>query len=420
MQNPLVVVLLPFCLTPIVSFLVRIVTATIAPDLIHDFGLDPATLGLLSSAYFAGFGAMQLPLGILLDRYGPRRVAAALMCVGAAGCAIFALGQSVAVLTVGRALMGVGMAGSVMAGLKAANLWWPRERLPLFNGILFGMTGVGGMLATVPLAALLHAITWREAVFGIGAMALAVGAVIFFVVPDREGPPAPRFSLRAQLAELRGIYGSALFWRYTPLGMTAIGAFSAYQSLWAAIWLRDIAGDDRAGQAMVLFLMLGATVIGNFGFGALSQLLRRYRIEPIAAVLCGIGLAIAVQLALALQVETGARVLWVAWAVLSGCPIALYAIVGQRFPVALVGRVNTAMNMLGFFSSFSLQWGIGVVIGLFPTDAAGGYDPAGHRLAFLLVIALQVAAVAWFLGSRPRRSKRHGAELEAGRPEPLP
>ena len=413
--TPLLSVLLPFCLTPVVSFLVRIVTATIAPDLIADFGLDPAMLGLLSSAFFAGFGAMQLPLGILLDRFGPRRVAACLMLVGAAGCAIFALGQSVTVLIAGRCLMGVGMAGSVMAGLKAANLWWPRERLPLFNGIFFGMTGVGGMLATVPLAALLKTISWREGVFGIGGCALAVGLVIWLVVPEKRDAPAARLSLRAQLAELGSIYGAALFWRYTPLAMTTIGAFSAYQSLWAVIWLRDIAGQDRAGQAAVLFLVLGATVVGNFGFGFLTQLLRRYGIAPIGAALIGIGLSLAVQLLLALQVTGWGVPLWIAFGLLSGCPLVLYAIVAQQYPVAIVGRVNTAMNMLGFFSSFALQWGIGIVIGRFPIASDGSYDAAGHRLAFLLVIALEVAAVAWFALSRPKRRTALEPELEAGR-----
>src|SRR5690606_4654622 len=154
MPNPVLTVLLPFCLSPIVSFLFRIVNATIAPDLIVELDLDPATLGLLTSAYFVGFGLAQIPLGILLDRFGPRRVATSFLLVGAIGAALFAVGTTMPVLILGRGLMGVGMAVSVMAGLKAANLWWPRERLPLLNAILFGMTGVGGMLATVPLAAL--------------------------------------------------------------------------------------------------------------------------------------------------------------------------------------------------------------------------------------------------------------------------
>lgn len=401
MPNPLLTVLLPFCLSPIVSFLFRIVNATIAPDLIVELDLDPATLGLLTSAYFVGFGLAQIPLGLLLDRFGPRRVAACFLLVGAVGAAIFAAGHSVPVLMFGRMLMGVGMAVSVMAGLKAANLWWPRERLPLLNALLFGMTGVGGMLATVPLAALLHHISWREAVAGIGGVSVLVAAAIAAVVPDKPGASGPPPSLRAQLAGLARVYGSALFWRYTAVAMATIGAFAAYQSLWAALWLRDIAGEDRAGQAFGLFLLLGGLMAGNFAFGALTQILPRWGVRPITAVLAGLGLFLAVQLALALQAAAWAMPLWFAFGALSACPIALYAILAQRFPVELSGRVNTAMNLMVFCGSFSFQWGIGIVLNQFPIAADGTYDPAGHRLAFLLAIGVQIAAIAWFL--KPRR-----------------
>jgi MFS family permease len=136
-------VFLPFALAPVVSFLLRMVNAVIAPDLAAEFDLNPANLGLLTSAYFLGFGAAQLPLGLMLDRYGPRRVAAALYMLGATGALIYAFGQNALTLTLGRGLMGIGMSCSVMAGLKAASIWFPAHRLPLINMTLFGMSGVG-------------------------------------------------------------------------------------------------------------------------------------------------------------------------------------------------------------------------------------------------------------------------------------
>ena len=125
-----------------------------------------------------------------------------LILVGALGAVIFALGDSVPMLLLGRTLMGVGMASSVMAGLKAANLWWPRDRLPLFNGLLFGMAGIGGMLATLPLTALLQILSWREAVLGIGGVAVAVSAIIGLVVPNKPGAAAERVTLLSQVAGL--------------------------------------------------------------------------------------------------------------------------------------------------------------------------------------------------------------------------
>ena len=110
--------LFPFLLTPIVSFLFRMVNATIAPELIAEFNLGPAELGLITSAYFIGFGLTQLPMGVLLDRYGPRVVVIGLQLVGATGGALFVVADGQTGLLIGRFLIGVGMAGSVMAGLE--------------------------------------------------------------------------------------------------------------------------------------------------------------------------------------------------------------------------------------------------------------------------------------------------------------
>ncbi|MGZ0188956.1 MAG: MFS transporter, partial [Alphaproteobacteria bacterium] len=147
-------ILFPFLLTPIASFLFRMVNATITPELVAEFQLGPAELGFVTSAFFVGFGLAQLPMGVLLDRFGPRPVVIVLQLIGAFGGVVFVLATNEAGLLFGRFLIGVGMAGSVMAGLKAANLWFERGRLPAISALLFGMTGFGGMLATGPLALL--------------------------------------------------------------------------------------------------------------------------------------------------------------------------------------------------------------------------------------------------------------------------
>ena len=103
----------------------------VGPDLAADLDLSAAGLGLLTSAYLFAFALFQLPLGVLLDRFGPRRVQAALLACAAAGSLLFALGQGIATLASARALIGLGFAGGLMSGFKAVVLWVPEPRRAL-------------------------------------------------------------------------------------------------------------------------------------------------------------------------------------------------------------------------------------------------------------------------------------------------
>lgn len=396
MNRQLLIILIPFALTPMVSFLYRMANAVIAPDLVAELSLDAAGLGLLTSAFFMGFGLTQLPLGMALDRWGPRRVAALLFLVGGIGGAIFATGTSMLQLSIGRAMMGIGMACSVMAGLKAANLWFPPGRVPLLASFFFGMTGVGGMLATVPLAALLETVHWRDALLGIAGLAVLVALLIFLLVPEKPPAKTEPPGLRRQIADLGAIFTSLTFWRYTPLAMIGIGGSAAYQSLWVVPWLRDIAGFDRQDQALGLFVILAGSVVGNFGFGALSQLLARHRIPLIIPVLAGfVGCALVLTV-LAFGYTGAVLTLWFLFGVLAAGPIGLYAVLGPHFPVELSARVSTAMNLCVFLTSFAFQWLVGVIIDLWPHLPDGTYDPTAHRAGILFVVAAQLLVLAWF------------------------
>jgi MFS family permease len=145
-------VLLPFAFAYVLSYLYRTVNAVIAPDLVARFELSPAQLGLLTSAYFLTFAAFQLPLGLLLERFGPRRTDAALLVVAAAGAFLFAAAGDASALALGRALIGLGVSGCLMSGIKANVLWFPTQRLPAMNGWMFFAGGIGMVAAWAFLA----------------------------------------------------------------------------------------------------------------------------------------------------------------------------------------------------------------------------------------------------------------------------
>ena len=208
-------VCLPFGAGYFLSYLYRSINAVIGPPIAVEFGLGAADLGLLTSAYFLGFGLFQLPLGILLDRYGPRRVQCALLLVATAGALLFATASSIAPLTLGRALVGIGFAGGLMASFKAITVWFPRRRWPLVNGLLMGFGGLGTMAATTPVEmALAWGASWRDVFHALAAVTAVVSFLILLAVPAHDSEREGRAdSMGEALAGLGLIFRDRLFWR---------------------------------------------------------------------------------------------------------------------------------------------------------------------------------------------------------------
>src|SRR5258706_14019205 len=150
---PALMVFFPFAVGYFLSFFFRNVNAVISKDLAVEFSLTSADLGFLTSMYLLAFAAFQLPLGVLLDRYGPRRVVAVLLCSAAAGALVFALARDLATLSIGRAFIGLGVSAGVMGAIKAFSLWVPLSRLATMKGPYLAVGGLGSLAATAPAEA---------------------------------------------------------------------------------------------------------------------------------------------------------------------------------------------------------------------------------------------------------------------------
>ncbi|MEX2241989.1 MAG: MFS transporter, partial [Burkholderiales bacterium] len=200
-MNPrlLLVVFCPFAAGFYLSYFFRNVNAVISRDLALEFSLSSADLGFLTATYLLAFAAFQLPLGVLLDRYGPRRVLAALICVASAGALVFALAQDFVMLSIGRALIGLGVSGCLMGAIKAFTLWFPLSRLATLNGLYLAVGGLGGLSATAPAEAFLGPFGWRALFHALAAASLGVAALIFLLVPERPLPGHGQ-TLRTQIA----------------------------------------------------------------------------------------------------------------------------------------------------------------------------------------------------------------------------
>ncbi|MCP5420779.1 MAG: MFS transporter [Gammaproteobacteria bacterium] len=396
-------VFLPFACGYFLSYLYRTVNAVIAPDLIASLSLNAADLGLLTSMYFLTFAFFQLPLGMLLDRYGPRRVEALLLLFAAIGALIFALSSGRVGLICGRALIGLGVSACLMAGFKAFVVWFPPARLPAVNGWIMAAGGLGALSSTTPVEIALQIIDWRGLFLGLSLTTLIISAILYRLVPDQSGQ-TPREALGKQWRGVRDVFSSRQFWRVAPLATCSQATFLSIQGLWVGPWLRDVAGLERLTAAHHLLATAVAMVAGYLFMGNLAYRLTRFGITPLTVASGGILVFMVTQLAIILEFTDHFFPLWVLFGFFGTSGIVVYAALSQSFPAHLAGRVNTGLNWLVFMAAFLSQWGIGAIIDGWP-EIRGESAINGYQAAFSLMLLLQTASFAWFLFGQGNRRK---------------
>ena len=276
--------LLPFAAGYFMSYLLRAVNAVVAPDLVQDLSLSPGQLGLLTAAYLGAFALFQLPLGVLLDRYGPRKVQAGLLSVAALGCFGFALAPDFIGLFAARAVIGLGFSAGLMASYKSSATWVPLERRSLANTGIMSVGALGVVVATEPTEYLVALIGWRHAFMVFAGLILLAALFILAVAPRKDTLTAPA-PLGEQFGQMLAILKKPLFWRVAPLlGLTS-GVQIGIQTLWAGPWLRDVMGFSREEVARHLLWMAVAFMVGILSVGVVADRLGRRGISPMRVML---------------------------------------------------------------------------------------------------------------------------------------
>lgn len=388
-------VFLPFSAGYFLSYMYRVVNAVIAPDLIADIGVGPSTLGMLTAVYFISFASFQLPLGILLDRFGPRNVEAVLLLFAALGAFIFARAEGVTGLVIGRAFIGFGVSACLMAAFKAYTLWFPREKWPLIYGFQMAAGGLGALAATAPVETALHFTDWRGVFTALSIFSLIIAGVVFLVVPMKKLPETNE-TLQAQMRGIKEVFTSRVFWRTAPLTTMSQATFHAVQGLWAGPWLTHVAGLERSEVAHVLLWVAVSMVAGFIALGTLAERAARHGVSVRTTAVTGMAIFMVVQLLLMLGPVRWMFPLWLCFGFFGTSGIIAYSALSQAFPVHLSGRVTTAVNLLVFICAFIGQWAVGGIIDLFsPTGTA--ISPYGFAAGFGMMFLLEVVALIHYL-----------------------
>ena len=399
-----ILVFLAFAFAYFFSALVRAITATLAPTLTQEFALNARDLGLLAGGYFLGFAAIQLPLGRLLDRHGPKKVILGFLAVAVVGCVAFSFARSFSSLLAARVLCGVGVSACLMAPLTGYRRWLePTAQLRANSWML--MTGSLGMVAsTLPVQWLMPVLGWRPLFWGLALLLLVAMAVIAWQVPAwTVAQPAPAADAARERDD-----GYALVWRnpyfrkMTPIGFFNYGGLVAMQTLWAGPWMVKVAGYTPLQAAGGLFWINVSMLLTFWTWGLVNPSLVRRGFGTDRLIAWGLPSSfVLLAILIVANNDLGTWTTAVFSLFCMSCTFVSLAqpAVGMAFPSQLAGRALSAYNLVIFAGVFVVQWGIGLLIDGF--KAAGLGEVAAFQAAFGVFMASCIASYGYFLSAKP-------------------
>ncbi len=263
------------------EFVQRVSPSVVVGDLMAEFGVGAAVLGSLSAFYFYAYASMQIPVGVLMDRFGPRRLMSFAAGISALGALLFATAPAIEYAYLGRTLVGLGASFSWIGILTVATLWLPASRFSAFAGLGQAAGMAGAIFGQAPLAILVDGWGWRPALGLLSVIGAAVAAGIFVTVPDVARKTAAgetrlmqglRIAARNPQTWLNGIFG---------LSMT--GTMLAFSGLWSVSWLIAVYGFERAAAAGLTSMMFVGWAVGSPLIGWLSDRAGRRKIFQVGS-----------------------------------------------------------------------------------------------------------------------------------------
>jgi MFS family permease len=384
-----------------VSQFLRNSVGVIAPDLAAELGLTAVDIGLLSSAFFFAFAAVQLPLGMAMDRFGPKACLLVCAAVTIVGTVLFAAASSTTGLIVARVLLGIGSCSSLMAPLAIYARRFPPGHFAMLTGLQVGLGSVGTLCATAPLAFAAAMIGWRGSFLAVGAITLVMALLVALVVtdaPTQTSGAAPKETVRDSVAGILAVLRTPSVGRLFLVQLTGYSSFALVVGLWGGPYLTHVYGYGLQARGDVLFFAAVAQILGSLAWGPMDRLFGNHKVP----VLSGVGSTAAALAWLAL-VGTPTPAMLVVWFCALGFLCAYTPVMiahgKSLFPPHLVGRGITVLNMGTMGGVFLAQAVSGAVIDLFPAEQ-GAYPLDAYRAVFALQGAFVLASGLIYLGAR--------------------
>jgi len=390
----------------VLSFFHRTAPAAIAGELTRAFDIGGAALGTLAATYFYVYTVLQIPVGVLADTVGPRRLLAVGSAIAAAGSLLFALAPAWELAAVGRTLVGIGVSVAFISILKVSAVWFEPQRFATLNGVTMFAGNLGAVVAGAPLAWVVTQASWRAVFVALAVLSALLAIATWLRVRDRPEAlgyaPVNPAQAAASSIHWREALGSVLrnpaTWPPFIVNMGVGGSFLAFAGLWAVPYLQQVHGMPRVAAAQHASVLLLGVALGSVGIGVLSDRLRSrvglMRVAVLLYVLSWLPWLLHLQWPLAATL---------AWFLLMGLLIPgftlSWTIAKEANPPQYSGIATAVVNTGIFLGAGILQPLVGWVLDRGAGDAARAWD---HAL-WVLAGAAAIAFVAtWASGARRR------------------
>jgi MFS family permease len=374
----------------------RVSTSVIVTDLLDAFHTHATALGLMSSMYFYLYAFEQPLVGYLSDRLGPRRVIGYWTMAAAAGCFIFGMAPNIGWASVGRALIGLGVGGVYVPGVKAISLWFRKEEFATMIGLLMSVGNFGAVIATTPLAWATGSWGWRVTFFLIGGITLGLAFVTLFFTRDYGGPsdPVPENPGTASgtgagtAARVMQLLTSGQFWILSIIFFGVYGTLLTLQGLWATPFLMAALGVERIFASKLNMLIPVGVIMGAPFFGWLTDRFSLDKKKIFTVILTLYTLTwVGVTLFSSQLWTVGLSLVMLLMGIFAGGFIStLWGIVREILPAEILGLTSGILNLSPFLGVGAFQVLTGAIL-----DRAGRegnlYPLSGFKNAFLICLS---------------------------------
>lgn len=387
------------CLTYIISQFYRSANAVIGPDLMTELRLTPDDLGILTGAFFLTFSVSQLPVGIALDRWGPRRTILTTLIIALIGALAFANGRNLLELTAARVVLGFGCAALLIGPMVLFSRWFPADRFAQISGILIAVGNLGVIASTAPLAWFSATFGWRAAFYVTAIVTVLLIVMSFLVIRDHPEPEKAKSAAGESLMDaLRGV-GTVIRHPAFPylfaIIFTAYATFITILGLWGGPFLHDVYGLDAAARGNVMIFMAVGAASGYFIWGPLDRVFNT-RKWLLAAGVGGQLICLVVIVAVPGLSLLSVTILFTLLGVLNGCAVMIFAHARSVFPPELVGRGMTTLN-IGTMGGAAFQQIVTGYLMAWQTPPGGMPDETAYRIMFGLQAIWLLVALLFYL-----------------------
>ncbi len=389
----------------LVSQFLRSAVSVIGPNLVTELNISAAGLALLSSSFFLAFALAQIPVGMLIDRFGPRRTMLWSTMLAVAGCVVFALGPDLNTLVLGRVLMALGCSSFYVAPLAIYSRWFQPKYFSTVTGIQLGLSGLGLLAATSPLAFAASTIGWRSSFVIVAVLAGLSGLIVmWWVSDDPPGAPKPAHKKENFLESLRGLVVVTRipsFWPIFAMFLTNYAVVITILGLWGGPYLAHVYGHEIETRGFYLLLLALASTIAAFFWGTADRIFGNYHIPVMIGAFATLGMLIWISLAGKMS-PTELFVWFLLYGFVTGYPPLLVGQARAMFPPQLVGRGLTLLNLSTMGGVFLFQLITGAVIEyLAPNQTV--YPLFAYQAAFGVMAAMLAVSMCCYLLASDKR-----------------